>query len=99
MEECPSAVLLNCSGSTNYSWLLLSKDQREKNGSYAQSHLARKRGFGLVSASNKGHRVLLAPKQRAIFFQLVFFLQQNSILKIQNLIRDGQSAVEIMSKE
>ena len=30
--------------------------QREKDGSSALSHLARKRGFGLVSVANKGNR-------------------------------------------
>ena len=29
--------------------------QREKDGSSALSHLARKRGFGLVSVANKGN--------------------------------------------
>ena len=40
-------------------------------------------------AKNKGNHVLLVPKQCAIFFQLVIFLQQNSLLRIQNLIGDG----------
>ena len=57
----------------------------------ALSHLARKRGFGLVSTANKGNRVLLVSKQRAIFFQFVIFLQKNSLLRIQNLIGDGGS--------
>ena len=40
--------------------------------------------------ANKGNCILLVPKQRAIFFQLVYviFLQQNSLLRIQNLIGD-----------